>query len=317
MIGVPRRRPPASTASSRWPTRASPLPGDQRQRLRHQVQVRQRLRLPPLAPRRHHARDRRHALGQEGRHLRLRRRRQGLGRLDGRAGGGRYATEIDPICAPRRADGHQVATMSSACRTATSSSHDRQQGHHHLRPHVEDEEQRDRRQHRHFDNEIQMEQLEKATTRMNIAAGDKYIFLDGHGVIVFAEAASSTLNARPATRRSSCPTRAQPDARAARARKAYNEGGRTRRRASTPTRCTSRSRREGCEAPSGPTGRDAHRVRRTRPTTASLSACWASPTATKRRRRRGGGGVAAAAPAPSPPGGPGRACVDHRERGRR
>ena len=43
-------------------------------------QVRQRLRLPPLAAGRHHARDGRHARGQEGRHLRLRRRRQGLRR---------------------------------------------------------------------------------------------------------------------------------------------------------------------------------------------------------------------------------------------
>merc|ERR1711988_1626826 len=40
----------------------------------------------------------------------------------------------------------------------------------------------------HFDNEIQMEQLEKATTRMNIKPQvDKYIFEDGHGVIVLAE----------------------------------------------------------------------------------------------------------------------------------
>merc|ERR1711912_73320 len=40
----------------------------------------------------------------------------------------------------------------------------------------------------HFDNEIQMEQLEKATTRMNIKPQcDKYIFPDGHGVIVLAE----------------------------------------------------------------------------------------------------------------------------------
>merc|ERR1711966_635263 len=37
----------------------------------------------------------------------------------------------------------------------------------------------------HFDNEIQMEQLEKATTRLNIKPQcDKYIFPDGHGVIV-------------------------------------------------------------------------------------------------------------------------------------
>merc|ERR1719252_464568 len=40
----------------------------------------------------------------------------------------------------------------------------------------------------HFDNEIQMEKLEKSTTRMNIKPQcDKYIFPDGHGVIVLAE----------------------------------------------------------------------------------------------------------------------------------
>merc|ERR1712157_575496 len=40
----------------------------------------------------------------------------------------------------------------------------------------------------HFDNEIQMEQLEKAATRMNIKPQcDKYVFPDGHGVIVLAE----------------------------------------------------------------------------------------------------------------------------------
>merc|ERR1711903_70549 len=40
----------------------------------------------------------------------------------------------------------------------------------------------------HFDNEIQMEELEKAATRMNIKPQcDKYIFPDGHGVIVLAE----------------------------------------------------------------------------------------------------------------------------------
>jgi len=40
----------------------------------------------------------------------------------------------------------------------------------------------------HFDNEIQMELLEKASTRVNIKPQvDKYTFPDGHGVIVLAE----------------------------------------------------------------------------------------------------------------------------------
>jgi len=40
----------------------------------------------------------------------------------------------------------------------------------------------------HFDNEIQMEALEKATKRLNIKPQvDKYVFPDGHGVIILAE----------------------------------------------------------------------------------------------------------------------------------
>ena len=54
------------------------LPGHQRQRLGHQVQVRQPLRLPPLAHRRHLPGHRRDDRRQGGRGVRLRRRRQGL-----------------------------------------------------------------------------------------------------------------------------------------------------------------------------------------------------------------------------------------------
>merc|ERR1719503_84466 len=40
----------------------------------------------------------------------------------------------------------------------------------------------------HFDNEIQMDALEKATKRMNIKPQcDKFVFPDGHGIIVLAE----------------------------------------------------------------------------------------------------------------------------------
>ena len=51
---------------------------DQRQRLGHQEQVRQPLRLPRVAPRRHQAGHRRHGRRQGLRRARLRRRRQGL-----------------------------------------------------------------------------------------------------------------------------------------------------------------------------------------------------------------------------------------------
>merc|ERR1719161_1418970 len=40
----------------------------------------------------------------------------------------------------------------------------------------------------HFDNEIQMEALEKSTKRLNIKPQvDKFIFPDGHGIIMLAE----------------------------------------------------------------------------------------------------------------------------------
>ena len=57
------------------------LPGDQRQRQRHQVEVRQSLRLPRVAGRRHPPRHRRDDGRQGGDGRGLRRRRQGLGRL--------------------------------------------------------------------------------------------------------------------------------------------------------------------------------------------------------------------------------------------
>ena len=66
------------------------LPGDQRQRLGHEVEVRQPLRLPPLARRRHQPRDRRDDRRQGRRRLRLRRRRQGLRRVAARPGRARH-----------------------------------------------------------------------------------------------------------------------------------------------------------------------------------------------------------------------------------
>ena len=54
------------------------LPGDQRQRLGDEVEVRQHLRLPSLGDRRPQSRDRRHDRRQARRRLRLRRSRQGL-----------------------------------------------------------------------------------------------------------------------------------------------------------------------------------------------------------------------------------------------
>ena len=56
------------------------VPGHQRQRLGHQVEVRQPLRLPPLAHRRHQPGHRRDDRRQGRARLRLRRRGQGLRR---------------------------------------------------------------------------------------------------------------------------------------------------------------------------------------------------------------------------------------------
>ena len=61
--------------------RQAPVAGDQRQRQRDQVEVRQPLRLPRIAGRRHPPRHRRDDGGQGGDGGRFRRRRQGLGRL--------------------------------------------------------------------------------------------------------------------------------------------------------------------------------------------------------------------------------------------
>jgi hypothetical protein len=72
------RRPPA--LRPRQAGQAA-VPGDQRERQRHQVEVRQPLRLPRIAGRRDPPRDRRDALRQGRLRRRLRRCRQGLGRL--------------------------------------------------------------------------------------------------------------------------------------------------------------------------------------------------------------------------------------------
>merc|ERR1711988_1029943 len=101
-----------------------------------------------------------------------------------------YITEIDPICALQAAmDGFQVDTMENLVPicdifiTTTGNKdiitldHMSKMKNNAIVGNIG-----------HFDNEIQMEKLEKATTRMNIKPQcDKYTFPDGHGVIVLAE----------------------------------------------------------------------------------------------------------------------------------
>merc|ERR1711937_363441 len=101
-----------------------------------------------------------------------------------------YVSEIDPICALQACmEGYQVATLEQMVGVAdvfitTTGNKD-----------IITCEHMSRMKNNaivgnigHFDNEIQMEKLEKATKRMNIKPQcDKYIFPDGHGVIVLAE----------------------------------------------------------------------------------------------------------------------------------
>jgi len=101
-----------------------------------------------------------------------------------------YVTEIDPICALQACmEGYQVVTLEEMVGTAdvfitTTGNKD-----------IITLEHMSKMKNNaivgnigHFDNEIQMEALEKATTRLNIKPQcDKYIFPDGHGVIVLAE----------------------------------------------------------------------------------------------------------------------------------
>merc|ERR1712032_87939 len=101
-----------------------------------------------------------------------------------------YVTEIDPICALQACmEGFQVDTMDNLVSVADvfitttgnkdiiTCDHMSKMKNNAIVGNIG-----------HFDNEIQMELLEKSTTRMNIKPQcDKFIFPDGHGVIVLAE----------------------------------------------------------------------------------------------------------------------------------
>ncbi len=105
-----------STASTSWPKRACCPSPPSTSMIRHQVEVRQQVWLQGIAGRRHPPRHRRHDGRQGRRGLRLWRRRQGFGRLAGRAGARVKVTEIDPICALQAA---MDATKSSGSRTSS------------------------------------------------------------------------------------------------------------------------------------------------------------------------------------------------------
>ncbi len=85
--------------------RNAAVPGDQRQRLGDEEQVRQPLRLPALTRRRHQSRRRPDAVREAVRRLRLRRRRQGLGRVASGPGCPRRRHRDRPDLRPAGADG--------------------------------------------------------------------------------------------------------------------------------------------------------------------------------------------------------------------
>merc|ERR1711966_176066 len=101
-----------------------------------------------------------------------------------------YVTEIDPICALQACmEGYQVVTMEDLISEADvfitttgnkdiiTLEHMKKMKNNAIVGNIG-----------HFDNEIQMEQLEKATKRLNIKPQcDKYVFPDGKGIIVLAE----------------------------------------------------------------------------------------------------------------------------------
>ena len=117
--------------------RRAAVPGDQRQRLGDEVEVRQPLRLPPLARRRPLPGDRRDARRQGRRRLRLRRRRQGLRPEPARPGlpGDRHRDRPDQ----RPAGGDGGLPGDDARRRRRHGRHvrlgDRQRRHHHRRAH--------------------------------------------------------------------------------------------------------------------------------------------------------------------------------------
>ena len=130
--------------------RAAAVPGDQRQRLGDEVEVRQQVRHPPLAARRPQPRDRR-AHRRQGRvRRRLRRRRQGQRRGAARPGRPRDRERDRPDL--RAAGGHGRLPGHHDRERARPGRHlrhlDRQRERHHRRAPPGHEAQRDRRERR-------------------------------------------------------------------------------------------------------------------------------------------------------------------------
>ena len=126
------------------------VPRHQRQRLGHQEQVRQPLRLPRVAGRRHQARHRRDDRRQGRLRRRLRRRRQGLGAGAARALGAGLGDRDRPDQRAAGGDGRLQGRDHGVRRRQGRHlrHHHRQQGRDPLRAHGGDEGPGDRLQHR-------------------------------------------------------------------------------------------------------------------------------------------------------------------------
>ncbi len=126
------------------------LPGHQRQRLGHQVEVRQPVRLPPLARRLDLTGHRRDDRRQDRRRVRLRRRRQGLRAVAAWPGRPRDRHRDRPDQRAAGGDGGPAGPADRGRRRHRRHLRvgHRQRRHHHDRPHAQDEAQRHRLQHR-------------------------------------------------------------------------------------------------------------------------------------------------------------------------
>ena len=183
-----RRAPALRDAPGRHPA----LPGHQRQRLGDQEQVRQQVRLPALADRRHQPGHRRADRRQDGRRLGYGDVGKGCAESLRGQGARVVVTEVDPICALQAAmDGYQVATLddvveqadifitATGCFDVITNEHMARMKHQAIVGNIG-----------HFDNEIDMAGLAKRSDveRVNIKPQvDLWRFADGHAIIVLSE----------------------------------------------------------------------------------------------------------------------------------
>ena len=122
--------------------------------------------------------------------VRLRRRRQGLCRALRGQGARVVVTEIDPICALQAAMEGYRSHVEDVVEGRHLRHRHREQGHHHRRPHGRMKHQAIVGNIGHFDNEIDMAGVAAipGVERVNVKPQvDKWVFPDGHAVIVLSE----------------------------------------------------------------------------------------------------------------------------------